>query len=88
MRTKRAFKMKLAFFIIFEWLSLKQIIFFLEGESPTLNQIFSFWFVTELFCVEVLETLVILLAILLPIKWPVASTGLWIALSEAVLSAV
>ena len=62
--------------------------FFLEGESPTLNPIFSFWFVTELFCVEVLETLVILLAILLPIKWPVASTGLWIALSEAVLSAV
>ena len=36
---KRTFKMKeKAFFIIFERLSLKQIIkIFLEGESPTLN---------------------------------------------------
>ena len=35
---KRAFKMKWkALFIIFEGLSLKQIKFFLEGESPTLN---------------------------------------------------
>ena len=35
---ERAFKMKLkAFFITFKGLSLKQIIFFLECESPTLS---------------------------------------------------
>ena len=47
----------------------------------------SFLFVAELFFVEVLEPLVVLSAISLPIKSPVASAVFWIALFEAVLSA-
>ena len=47
----------------------------------------SFITVSELFCDEVIETLLILSALLLPIKSPVASAIFWIALSEAVLSA-
>ena len=43
-------------------------------------------FVSELFCGEVLSNfIVILLAILFPIKSPVASAVFWIALFEAVL---
>ena len=44
-------------------------------------------FVSELFCGKVFETLVILSAILLPIKSVVASAVFWIALFEVVLSA-
>ena len=43
--------------------------------------------VSELLCDEVLETFVILSAILLPIKSPVAPAVFWIALFEAVLHA-
>ena len=43
--------------------------------------------VSELFYCEVFETFVILLAILLPIKSPVASAVFWITLFEVVLSA-
>ena len=53
------------------------------------NPMFCILFLTvpELFIREVLETFVILSAILLPIKQPVASAFFWIALSEAVWSA-
>ena len=46
----------------------------------------SFVTVSELFCGEVLEIFVILSAILLPIKSPLASADVWIAIFEAVLS--
>ena len=44
-------------------------------------------FLTELFCGDVCETFVILSAILLPVKSPVASAVFWIGLFEAVLGA-
>ena len=47
----------------------------------------SFVIVSELFCSELLETFVILLTILLPIKSPVASAVFWITLLEVVLKA-
>ena len=47
----------------------------------------SFVTVFELFYGEGLQTFVILIAILLPVKSPVASAVLWSALSEVVLSA-
>ena len=46
----------------------------------------SFIIVSELFCGELLETFVILLAFLFPIKSPVASSVFWITLFEVVLS--
>ena len=46
--------------------------------------IFSYLFVTELFCDEVFEAFVILLAILFPIKSTFFSEVFWIALFEAV----
>ena len=49
--------------------------------------VFSSSFATGLFCGEVLETFLILSAILLSIKSPVASAVFWIALFEAVLNA-
>ena len=51
--------------------------------------IFSIAFITvsELFCSQVLEAFVILLAILLPVISPVASAIFWIALFAVVLSA-
>ena len=48
---------------------------------------FSFVVVSELFSGELLETFVMLLVILLPIKPPVASAVFWILLFEVVLSA-
>ena len=47
----------------------------------------SFSTVSELFCGEFLETFVILCALLLPIKLPVTTAVLWIAIFESVLSA-
>ena len=44
------------------------------------------YIVSELFCCEVFEDFIILSAIALPIKSPVASAVFWIALFEAVLS--
>ena len=57
------------------------------GISP-LNPVFSVSLstVSELFCGEILETFVIVLATLLPIKSPVVSAAPWIALLEAILS--
>ena len=50
--------------------------------------IFCFTFnFSKLFCSGLLENFVVLPAILLPIKSPVASADFWIALFEAVLSA-
>ena len=43
--------------------------------------------VSELFCCEFFDTLVILLAVLLPIKSPVDSAFFWFFLFELVLSA-
>ena len=45
------------------------------------------WNCSELFCGKLLETFVIPLAILLPIKSLIASTVFWITLFEVVLSA-
>ena len=45
-------------------------------------------FVSELVFGEDFETLVILSAILFPIKWPFASAIFWITLFDAVLSAL
>ena len=44
--------------------------------------------VSELFCGDSFETFVILLAVLLPIKSPVASAVFWFSLFEVVLRAV
>ena len=46
----------------------------------------SFVIVSELFCVDLLDTFAILSAILLPIKLPVASAVFWITLFKVVLS--
>ena len=43
--------------------------------------------VIEIFCGDFFYAFIILLAILLPVKSPVASTVFWIAVFEAVLSA-
>ena len=48
---------------------------------------FSFIIIFELFYGDIFETFIILSAIFLPIKSPVASAVFWIALFEAVLSA-
>ena len=53
------------------------------------NSIFSVLFVTVsgVLCGEILETFVILSAILLPVKSPAASVDFWIALFELLLRA-
>ena len=63
------------------------IIFCLSFGQIYLSLSFSSSFVSKLFCDEVFKTLVILSAILLPIKLRVAFTVFSIALFEAVLSA-
>ena len=47
----------------------------------------SFLALSKLFCKDFFETLVILSAILLPIKWPVASAVFWSAVFQAVFIA-
>ena len=72
----------------YQYINLRlSIIFGLSSEDIYLSLSISSSFVPELYCGEVFETLVILSAILFPIKSPVASAVFWIAVFEAVLSA-
>ena len=66
------------FLSFFYWRSISFFRYFLSCTYGT---------VSELFCYEFFETFDILLAILLPIKWPVASGVFWIVPFEAVLNA-
>ena len=50
-----------------------------------MSLLWSFAIVYELFCGKVLQTFVILIAVLLPVKSPVASPDLWIVLFKVVL---
>ena len=56
--------------------------------SSGISLSFSFVIVSGLFCCELFETFVILLATFLPIKSPVASVAFWIAHFESVFSSV
>ena len=68
---------------------LSSVDIYLSLDISLSNPIYFLLFVTvsELFCGEIFETFVILSAILLPIKSPIASAIFRIAVFEAVLSA-
>ena len=71
--------------IYYHYINLRSLKFCcLCSEDIYLCLIVSSSFVSELFCSETFDNLVILSAILFPIKSPVASTVFWNALFEAV----
>ena len=74
--------------ILYYSINLKSLIIFCycSGDIHLSLNIYSL-FVSELLVVKVFETLVSSLGISFPIKSPVASAVLWIAVFEAVLSA-
>ena len=65
------FDIPLLYYIIYYYINLRYYSFFCRYIYLSLS--ISSLFLTELFCGEVIETLVILSAILFPIKSPVAS---------------